>query len=116
MHPSSASGATQKDRQTTEIIIRPTTCFSVSWSTRHKVRVIPNSAYRRSKNDDGTARVFDFLNTGGISQPFDDPCPVPWTGPMPRPVGYYTLDDSGAPDQFKTWGDIPVPTKLTEIK
>ena len=68
------------------------------------------------KNDDGTARVFDFLNTGGISQPFDDPCPVPWTGPMPRPVGYYTLDDSGAPDQFKTWGDIPVPTKLTEIK
>ena len=68
------------------------------------------------KNDDGTAQVFDFLNTGGISQPFDDPCPVPWTGPMPRPVGYYTLDDSGAPDQFKTWGDIPVPTKLTEIK
>ncbi|WP_064975407.1 Ig-like domain-containing protein [Alistipes provencensis] len=68
------------------------------------------------KNDDGTARVFDFLNTGGITQPFDDPCPVPWTGPMPRPVGYYTLDDSGAPAQLKTWGDIPVPTKLTEIK
>lgn len=68
------------------------------------------------KNSDGTARVFNFLNTGGISQPFDDPCPVPWTGPMPRPVGYYTLDDSGAPAQLKTWGDIPVPTKLTEIK
>ncbi len=68
------------------------------------------------KNSDGTARVFNFLNTGGISQPFDDPCPVPWTGPMPRPVGYYTLDDSGAPAQLKTWGDIPVPTKLTEIE
>ena len=68
------------------------------------------------KNSDGTARVFNFLNTGGISQPFDDPCPVPWTGPMPHPVGYYTLDDSGAPAQLKTWGDIPVPTKLTEIK
>lgn len=68
------------------------------------------------KNDDGTAKVFNFLNTGGITQPFDDPCPVPWTGPMPRPVGYYTLDDSGAPNQLQTWGDIPVPTKLTEIK
>ena len=27
-----------------------------------------------------------------------------------------TLDDSGAPDQLQTWGDIPVPAKLTEIK
>lgn len=68
------------------------------------------------KNDDGTARVFDFLSPDGIALPFDDPCPVPWTGPMPRPVGYYTLDDSGAPDQFRTWGDIPVPAKLTEIR
>lgn len=67
------------------------------------------------KNDDGTARVFSFLNTDGITMPFEDPCPTPWTGPMPRPVGYYTLDDNGAPDQFKTWGDIPVPTTLTEI-
>lgn len=68
------------------------------------------------KNDDGTARVFNFLNTDGIAQPFDDPCPMPWTGPMPRPVGYYTLDDSGAPEQLTTWGNIPVPAKLTEIK
>lgn len=67
------------------------------------------------KNDDGTAKVFNSLNVGGIALPFDDPCPTPWTGPMPRPVGYYTLDDSGAPDQFTTWGDIPVPTTLTEI-
>lgn len=68
------------------------------------------------KNADGTARVFDFLNKEGIAKPFDDPCPVPWTGPMPRPVGYYTLDDSGAPDTFATWGDIPVPTHLTELR
>ncbi|HIY69702.1 MAG TPA: Ig-like domain-containing protein [Candidatus Alistipes intestinigallinarum] len=67
------------------------------------------------KNDDGTAKVFNFLNVAGIALPFDDPCPTPWTGPMPRPVGYYTLDDNGAPDQFTTWGDIPVPTTLTEI-
>lgn len=68
------------------------------------------------KNDDGTAKVFNFLNTDGIAKPFDDPCPMPWTGPMPRPVGYYTLDDSGAPDRLTDWGDIPVPTKLTQIR
>ena len=68
------------------------------------------------QNADGTARVFDFHNVNGIAQPFNDPCPVPWTGPMPRPVGYYLLDDNGAPDQFKSWGDIPVPTKLNEIR
>lgn len=67
------------------------------------------------KNEDGTAKVFNFLNVSGIAKPFEDPCPTPWTGPMPRPVGYYTLDDNGDPDQFTTWGDIPVPTTLTEI-
>ena len=32
------------------------------------------------KNDDGTAKVFNSLNVGGIALPFDDPCPTPWTG------------------------------------
>ena len=67
------------------------------------------------QNGDGTARVFEFANPNGISKPYNDPCPVPWTGPMPRPIGYYTLDDNGAPDELKSWGDIPVPTRLNEI-
>ena len=67
------------------------------------------------KNADGTAKVFNFLNTGGIPESFADPCPVPWTGPMPQPVGYYTLDDTGAPAQFQSWGDIPVPAALNEV-
>lgn len=79
-------------------------------------KAAPEQGNLSIKNPDGTAKVFNFLNAGGIPEHFDDPCPMPWTGPMPRPVGYYTLDDSGAPDQLKTWGDIPVPTKLTEIK
>lgn len=66
------------------------------------------------KNDDGTARVYGHLNTAGIAQPYADPCPVPWTGPMPRPVGYYTLDDNGDPAALQSWGDIPVPTSLVE--
>ena len=69
------------------------------------------------KNDDGTARVFDFLNTGGISLALRRSLPGALDGVRCRARSVTTrFDDSGAPDQLQTWGDIPVPTKLTEIK
>lgn len=66
-------------------------------------------------NADGSVAVFRFLNTEGIPDKFPDPCPANWTGPMPKPGVYWPLNDDGSPKgTTATWGDIPVPTALTE--
>ena len=66
-------------------------------------------------NADGSAAVFRFLNTGGIPTPFADPCPAPWTGPIPKPGVYYPLNEDGSPTgATATWGDIPVPAAINE--
>ncbi|MGN0188406.1 MAG: Ig-like domain-containing protein [Candidatus Cryptobacteroides sp.] len=67
------------------------------------------------KNEDGTAKVFAPINVDGIPNPFNDPCPAHWTGPMPVPGTYWPLNEDGTPTgETKTWGDIPVPSAITE--
>lgn len=67
------------------------------------------------KNEDGTAKVFAPVNVDGIPNPLDDPCPAHWTGPSPVPGTYWPLNDDGTPTgETRTWGDIPVPSAITE--
>lgn len=67
------------------------------------------------KNSDGTGTVFKAVNLNGIPKAFADPCPAKWAGPMPAPGEYWELNDDGSPSGVrKTWGDIPVPSSITE--
>lgn len=67
------------------------------------------------KNEDGTVAVFRALNLGGIPNPFDDPCPAHWDGPMPVLGTYWPLNVDGSPTGTElTWKGAPVPEKIIE--
>lgn len=68
------------------------------------------------KIDDNIGLVYNFVNTDGLPKARTDKTPEEWDGPMPTPGVWYTLKEDGTPDKAQTWGDIPVPDKITSVK